>query len=157
QIQPKPALQRRFSQNALYWGQGRPNGRSPSRVCQQHIRRSRMALGKTAIRGGLAALMVALMRVGAEAWDAVATTSLNVRSGPGTQYRVVKVLQRGERVDVEYCRSGWCFLDMGWNGNGWASQNYLAQAGAWQPPRPQPQPPQWRPNPPRPQPPHWNP
>lgn len=116
-----------------------------------------MALGKIAIKGGLAALMVAVMSVGAYAWDAVATTSLNVRSGPGTQYRVVQVLQRGERVDVEYCRSGWCFLDMGWNGNGWASQNYLAQAGAWQPPRPQPQPPHWRPNPPRPQPPHWTP
>lgn len=113
-----------------------------------------MALGRTAIKGGLAALMVAVMTAGAFAWDAVATSPLNVRSGPGTQFRVVEVLQRGEVVDVEYCRNGWCFLDLGWNGNGWASQRYLAQAGSWQPPRPQPQPPVWQP--PRPQPPHWN-
>jgi len=113
-----------------------------------------MALGKTAMKGGLAALMVAVMTAGAFAWDAVATTSLNVRSGPGTQFRVVEVLERGQVTDVEYCRNGWCFLDMGWKGNGWASQRYLAQAGHWQPPRPQPQPPVWQP--PRPRPPHWN-
>lgn len=109
-----------------------------------------MALGKTAVKGGLAALMVAVMTAGAFAWEAVATTALNVRSGPGTNFRVVEVLQRGEVVDVEYCRSGWCFLDMGWQGNGWSSQRYLAQAGNWRPPRPQP--PHWYP---RPQPPHW--
>lgn len=112
-----------------------------------------MALGKTAIKGGLAALMVAAMSAGAFAWEAVATTSVNVRSGPGTNFRVVEVLQRGEVVDVEYCRSGWCFLDLGWNGNGWTSQRYLAEAGGWHPNPPRPQPPHWV-NPPRP--PHWN-
>lgn len=120
-----------------------------------------MALGKTAIKGGLAAMMVAAMTVGAFAWEAVATTALNVRSGPGTNFRVVEVLQRGEVVDVEYCRSGWCFLDMDWQGNGWASQRYLAQAGNWRPQPPRPQPPHWNPRPPhwdddwRPRPPHW--
>lgn len=102
-----------------------------------------MALGKTAMKGGLVALMIAVMTGGAFAWEAAATTALNVRSGPGTQFRVVEVLERGEVVDVEYCRSGWCFLDMGWQGSGWASRNYLAQVG------------NWRPNPPRPNPPHW--
>jgi hypothetical protein len=101
----------------FYGDQGRRN--SASNIPMGEVE---MALGKTAIKGGLAALMVAAMSAGAFAWDAVATTSVNVRSGPGTQFRVVEVLQRGEVVDVEYCRNGWCFLDLGWNGNGWTSQ-----------------------------------
>lgn len=123
-----------------------------------------MALKTTALKGGLAALIVMVMTAGAYAWQATATTSVNVRSGPGTNFRVVDVLQRGERVEVEYCRGSWCFINQYQYGpNGWVSANYLAQAG-WQPPRPQPQPPvvrppvqppHWNPYPPRP--PHWNP
>ena len=72
-----------------------------------------MALGKTAIKGGIAALMVAMMTAGAFAWEAYATSPLNVRSGPGTNYSVIASLQRNQVVDVQHCRSGWCFLDTG--------------------------------------------
>lgn len=110
-----------------------------------------MALKKNMLKGGLAALMMMVMTVGAYAWTATATTSVNVRSGPGTSFRAIDVLQRGEQVSVEYCRGSWCFVDQGRYGpNGWVSSNYLAQASQ----RP-PQPPHWNPNPPRP--PHWNP
>lgn len=129
-----------------------------------------MALKKNMLMGGLAALMMMVMTAGAYAWTASATASVNVRSGPGTGYRVIDVLQRGERVEVEYCRSGWCFIDQGRFGpNGWVSGNYLSQG--YQQPRPPvyqppvqrppqwnpypPRPPHWQPNPPRP--PHWNP
>lgn len=112
-----------------------------------------MALGKTVIKGGLAALMVAAMSAGAYAWEAYATTALNVRAGPGTNFPVVTSLQRNQVVDVQYCRSSWCFVDTGRHGRtGWASQNYLREVGNWTPPRPQP--PHWNPRPPRP--PHWN-
>lgn len=129
-----------------------------------------MALGSIVKKSGLAALLVMAMSAGAFAWEAVATTSLNVRSGPGTGYGVVGVLQRGQVVDVQYCRSGWCFISGSSRANGWASQRYLAEAGGWQPPRPQPvpppvwnnpRPPVWgTPRPPSwnypPRPPHWN-
>lgn len=129
-----------------------------------------MALKKNMLMGGLAALMMMVMTAGAYAWTASATASVNVRSGPGTGYRVIDVLQRGERVEVEYCRSGWCFVDQGRFGpNGWVSGNYLTQGAQPRPPvyrppvqRPPhwwnpnpPRPPHWQPNPPRP--PHWNP
>ena len=110
-----------------------------------------MALGKTAIKGGIAALMVAMMTAGAFAWEAYATSPLNVRSGPGTNYSVIASLQRNQVVDVQYCRSGWCFLDTGRYGRtGWASQNYPPRPPHWGYPRP----PHWNPGPPpRPQPP----
>lgn len=57
--------------------------------------------------------------------DATALTTLNVRSGPGTGYRVVDVLHRGESVDVAGCRPGWCFISTP-RAEGWASAGYLA-------------------------------
>ena len=59
--------------------------------------------------------------------NARATVALNVRSGPGTGYRAVDVLDRGERVQVERCQSGWCRINH--NGpDGWVSARYLANA-----------------------------
>jgi len=57
--------------------------------------------------------------------DATALTTLNVRSGPGTGYRVVDVLHRGETVHVASCRPGWCFVHTS-HAAGWASAGYLA-------------------------------
>ena len=60
------------------------------------------------------------------AQQAQATVSLNVRSGPGTNYRVVDVLRDGEVVNIERCSGGWCRIEH--NGpDGWASSRYLAQ------------------------------
>jgi len=121
-----------------------------------------MPMLKTVMKGGLAALAVAVMTAGAYAWPASATTTLNVRSGPGTQFRVVDVLQRNEPVEVDYCRGSWCFIQSR-DGQGWASSSYLARYQAPQPPqwqqppnwqRPPQQPPHWQ-RPPQ-QPPHWN-
>ncbi|WP_404402789.1 SH3 domain-containing protein [Pelagibacterium halotolerans] len=129
-----------------------------------------MAFRKTAIRSGLAAMMMLAMTAGAFAWQASAVTSLNVRSGPGTQFRVLDALYAGERVDVEYCRGGWCFIHQyDYDPSGWVSANYLREGGYY---RPQPpivirppvvvRPPHWNPRPPHwwhrlpDRPPHWN-
>lgn len=61
----------------------------------------------------------------AAAFPATSTTSLNVRSGPGTNYRVVDVLQPGETVEVTSQSGGWYQLANG----GWASGNYLDAGG----------------------------
>ena len=57
--------------------------------------------------------------------DATALTTLNVRSGPGTGYRVIDVLRAGESVSVAGCRPGWCFVHTRHTA-GWASAGYLA-------------------------------
>jgi len=60
--------------------------------------------------------------------NAVATANLNLRSGPGTRYRVIDILQRGQTVRVSSCQGGWCRVNAS-GLNGWAAQNYLARVG----------------------------
>lgn len=129
-----------------------------------------MALRKKLIATGIAAFAVLATTLAASAAPAVATGNVNVRSGPGTGFAVVDALRRGERVDIQYCRGSWCFVQKP-GPDGWVSANYLSNArpgggGGWNDdwndgwndgwnPRP-PRPPHWNPAPP-PRPPHWNP
>lgn len=58
-----------------------------------------------------------------------ATASVNVRTGPGTQYRVVDTLYPGETVNIETCRSnGWCRIAHS-GPDGWVSARYLSNDG----------------------------
>jgi uncharacterized protein YraI len=63
-----------------------------------------------------------------EGAQARATVSLNVRSGPGTGNGVIDTLSPGERVSVEQCRSGWCFIEHP-GPDGWVSSRYLNASG----------------------------
>lgn len=56
--------------------------------------------------------------------NAVTTSSLNVRAGPGTRYQVIDVLPRGASVRIEVCQSGWCWINHR-GPSGWVSQNHL--------------------------------
>jgi hypothetical protein len=79
-------------------------------------------------RFAIAAAALGLTATAALARPAVSETDLNVRSGPGTGYRVVGVLERGETVDVGPCSGSWCRVSFS-GGSGWASASYLAFAG----------------------------
>ena len=63
----------------------------------------------------------------ASAAPAVATSALNVRSGPGTSFRVIDTLRPGEQVDVGGCRSGWCYLT---DEDGFVSSAYLRRGSS---------------------------
>ncbi|HEY0293165.1 MAG TPA: SH3 domain-containing protein, partial [Hansschlegelia sp.] len=79
-----------------------------------------------------AALMTGalLMTAGAaQAAQGVATTALNVRSGPGGNYAVIDTLPVGERVTVLGCTAGWCEISMGPDGTGFASASFLDISG----------------------------
>lgn len=76
------------------------------------------------------------------AYDAAATTALNVRSGPGTSYRVVATLAPNQIVQVLECNAAntWCRIQDR-TLQGWASARYLQPvAGGTTPPRPRPVP-----------------
>ena len=122
-----------------------------------------MTLKNKLMAAGIATVAVLATTMAASAASAIATGNVNVRSGPGTGFRVVDTLRRGERVDVQYCRGSWCYVEKR-GPDGWVSANYLSSGRPgwgndwdddyWERPRP-PRPPHWAPYPPRP--PHWNP
>lgn len=76
---------------------------------------------------------------GAFAYDAAATSALNVRTGPGTNYRIVAALSPNQIVQVGQCNSAntWCEVTAT-NIRGWASARYLRPIGPTTPSRPGP-------------------
>lgn len=85
---------------------------------------------KTTITGLLAGLGLLAATASAFATPAVATSGVNVRSGPGTSYGVVDTLTPGEDVDVTECVSnGWCHIEHS-GPNGWVSSSYLTAGGS---------------------------
>jgi uncharacterized protein YraI len=72
---------------------------------------------------GAAALLISVS--GAFAVEAEATGSVNVRTGPGTSYGVVGVLQPGDRVDISRQSGGWCRVALS-GPDGWVSCRYLS-------------------------------
>ncbi|MEO5807322.1 SH3 domain-containing protein [Devosia sp.] len=96
-----------------------------------------MALNRKIALGGLAALAMMATTAGAFAATAYASTNVNVRSGPGGYYDAIDTLQRGEAVDVQYCRDSWCFVEKR-GPDGWVSASYLdrGRPQVQRPPRP---------------------
>ncbi len=89
-----------------------------------------MSVSKKIILVGLATIFVVSSGAASFAASATSKTSLNVRSGPGTNYRVVDSLYRGERVEVGECVSnGWCYITHK-GPDGWVSAKYLRAATA---------------------------
>ena len=80
----------------------------------------------TKLVSGLFAAAVLLGSASAAlAAPAVATGNVNVRAGASTGYPVISSLHYGQRVDVEYCDGGWCFVEKRGR-DGWVSASYLA-------------------------------
>jgi len=77
---------------------------------------------------GAAAVLLFSAGVAAAA-PAVSRQDLNVRSGPGTQYGVVGVIQAGATVDVGGCQGSWCQVEFD-GGTGYANRSYLQMASA---------------------------
>jgi uncharacterized protein YraI len=95
-----------------------------------------MNIRKIAAAAMIAAAGVLATVTGAFAYDAAATTTLNVRSGPGTNFGVVGVLNSGQIVDVVECRGSWCRIEDR-SVRGWASSSFLRDVSG-SGPRPQP-------------------
>jgi uncharacterized protein YraI len=88
------------------------------------IRRSFMHMTKKIVAAAMGAAILVGTAGAAFAAPAVATGSVNVRSGPSTQYQKVDTLQRNQVVEVTGCRGGWCYAEKR-GPDGWVSANYL--------------------------------
>lgn len=82
-----------------------------------------MRLPNLAKAVGIGTIIAAL--TAGTAFAAVATGSVNVRSGPGTSYRVLDTLRPGQQVDIVDRSGGWCEVRKS-GPDGWVSCNYLA-------------------------------
>jgi len=89
-----------------------------------------MSFKHKALALGVALAALCATTAGAYAATAFATSPLNVRNGPGPQYRVVDVLRRGEAVEVDYCQGTWCAISKP-GPDGWVSANYLSRSGRY--------------------------
>lgn len=88
-----------------------------------------MSLFKKLAVGALTVAALVGSAGAAFAAPAQSTTTLNIRSGPGTGYNVVDVLFSGEVVDVTECAANnWCYIEHD-GPDGWVSASYLAPAG----------------------------
>ncbi|MBN9306850.1 MAG: hypothetical protein BGO82_05895 [Devosia sp. 67-54] len=95
-----------------------------------------MTIKTNLIKAGALGAAVTILTAGA-AFAAVATTSVNVRSGPSTSYRVVDTLAPGEYVNITGRSNGWCAVTKP-GPNGWVNCAYLSE-GRYRP-RPVPVP-----------------
>jgi uncharacterized protein YraI len=85
-----------------------------------------MSFKSVAAAFGIAASILIAGALPAAAASAYATTNVNVRSCDSTDCRVVDVLQRGERVEVDYCRGAWCAVEKRGR-DGFVNANYLSR------------------------------
>ncbi len=75
-----------------------------------------------------AAVFGALSTTGASAATAYALTTVNLRSGPGTDNQILSRIPGGSRIDAADCKDGWCAVT--WNGkSGFAIQTALDTSG----------------------------
>ncbi len=72
----------------------------------------------------LALAGAALMLSAGTASAAVVTGGLNLRSGPGTNHRVINTMPAGAHVRILNCSGSWCRVAFRGE-RGWASANYL--------------------------------
>jgi len=68
----------------------------------------------------------------AAADPALATSDVNIRSGPGTQYPLVGHIPGGSTVEAVNCNAGWCAARFGGRA-GYVNQSYLDFGGDAQP------------------------
>jgi hypothetical protein len=90
--------------------------------------------------GIVAALSILASTVSAFAEPATVTAHVNVRSGPGVEYRAVGTIQRNTVVDMGQCRGDWCQITS-YGLSGWVSAQYLVDAPLPSQPQPIPTPP----------------
>jgi uncharacterized protein YraI len=86
-----------------------------------------MMKSNTIFRMFVCVLAVAMSLISSPAFaqtNAVATSNVNVRQGPGTNYAVVQVLRQGDGVNIVRCSNGWCLVDLR-SDRGWVSRSFL--------------------------------
>lgn len=83
-----------------------------------------MSIKSTILKAGALGAVVTALSAGA-AFAAVATGSVNVRSGPSTGYSIVDQLRAGQQVNVVDRAGSWCEVSKPGR-DGWVACSYLS-------------------------------
>lgn len=68
-----------------------------------------------------------LVSANAYASSAIVTSTVNLRTGPGTQYGTIGAIPNGVGVTVGGCTSGYGWCQVSYGGmTGWAASSYIA-------------------------------
>lgn len=89
-----------------------------------------MSIKSIALKAGVAGALLLAGTAASFAASAVATSGVNVRLGPGTQYGIVDQLYAGEQVEVYGCQGSWCQISHT-GPDGWVSANYLTRGDGY--------------------------
>lgn len=102
-----------------------PSNRPYTLALSARMRALLWTLLAISIAGGASVLSA----TAANAAQAYATSNVNMRAGPATDYPVVTTLSAGELVTIYGCLSDGSWCDVSTPGNrGWVSNNYLSSA-----------------------------
>lgn len=84
-----------------------------------------MFLKNQIIFASITVLSIFSSQINANAGPAQATTAVNIRTGPGIEFKVLDRLDRSEHVDATECyKNSWCYVRHE-GANGWVSAKYL--------------------------------
>lgn len=86
---------------------------------------------RSALRALAVAALMALPAVAQAApWQwAVATTDVNLRAGPSTDYPAVATVYAGSQIQLFGCLQDWSWCDVAWSGiRGWMAGDYIEVA-----------------------------
>ena len=86
-----------------------------------------MSIKSNLLKAGALGLVATALTAGA-ALAATATSTVNIRSGPGTGYGVIDQLSPGDDVAVTSMSGGWCEVSIP-GPNGWVNCAYLTSSG----------------------------
>lgn len=90
---------------------------------------------------------------------AYTTGTVNLRTGPGTQYGIIYSVPPGTHVNVFSCQPSWCQVRVSGGAVGWMSSSFIGGGGGGYYPPPPPPPIYYPPPPPpywgNPRPPYW--
>ncbi len=76
------------------------------------------------------ALMVAALAFAGAAEASYVTADLNMRNGPGTNYRIIATIPGASSVRVYSCVRSWCKVK--WRGaRGWVARNYISSGAGY--------------------------
>ena len=100
---------------------------SPHGLTRRHVLGKALGLGAVAVAASIAGPAAATTEEGENLF--VATTALNLRTGPSTKHRVILVIPKYAQVKVyESLMNG--FLQVNYKGqDGWAHRDYLVRPG----------------------------